>query len=476
MLSRNSTLSSLELGSEEYISSSASENWVTRPSFSRVVVITAVCGTGIGILVPVSTVLFPTTSSMTQPCGAPGLGSRGFPTLLSSAPTFHMWRKCKYPLEELVRPKVLISDPMSRWDLEKDTQFNTFVESASWDDSECLWTIHTREGMCFKARYFLLNTGFAAKRYIPDWEGIETFKGTFLHPSYWPHGGLELKGKRVAIIGTGATGVQLATELSSIVGELVIFQRTPNTALPMKQVNYKDGEQALGREAYPDLFKGRPLSFSGFSFSPIRHNTFDDSPERRQAFYEALWKEGDFKFWLASYQDLLSAKAANDEAYAFWREKTRARIQDPRVRDLLAPMAAPYSFGCKRISLEQGFFEIFNEPHVHLVDVNSTPVEAVTGKGIRTSEKEWEFDYIICATGFDSITGGLKQIDIKRTSGEPLAEYWKHETRTYLGMAVSGFPNMFFSYGPQGPTALCNGPTVSIPPKTTLPAESATVP
>lgn len=335
------------------------------------------------------------------------------------------------------------------------------MESASWNESECLWTINTREGMCYKARYFLLNTGFAAKRYIPDWNGIETFRGTFLHPSYWPQENLDLKGKRVAVIGTGSTGVQLATELSSIVGELVVFQRTPNTALPMKQVNYKNGEQAIGREEYPDLFKGRPLSFSGFSFSPVPHNTFDDSPEKRQAFYEALWKEGDFKFWLANYQDLLSVKAANDEAYAFWREKTRPRIQDPRVKDLLAPMVAPYSFGCKRISLEQGFFEIFNEPHVHLVDVNSTPVESFTEKGIKTSDKEWEFDYIICATGFDSLTGGLKQIDIKSMSGEPLEDYWKNGTRTYLGMAICGYPNLFFTYGPQGPTAFCNGPTVS---------------
>lgn len=354
---------------------------------------------------------------------------------------------------------------MSRWDLEKDTQFNTFVESASWNDSERLWTVHTREGGCYKARYLLLNIGFAAKRYIPDWSGIETFKGTFIHPSYWPQDGLDLKGKRVAVIGTGSTGVQLATELSSITGELVVFQRTPNTALPMKQVDYKDGEQAMGREAYPNLFKGRPLSFSGFSFSPVRRNTFDDSPECRQAFYESLWEEGDFKFWLASYQDMLSVKAANNEAYAFWREKTRARIQDPRVRDLLAPMEAPYSFGCKRISLEQGFFEIFNKSHVHLVDVNSTPVEAITEKGIRTSEKEWEFDYIICATGYDSMTGGLKQIDIKGTTGESLAEYWRNGTWTYLGMAVSGFPNLFFTYGPQAPTAFCNGPTVSSPPK-----------
>jgi cation diffusion facilitator CzcD-associated flavoprotein CzcO len=317
--------------------------------------------------------------------------------------------------------------------------------------------------MCYKAKYLLLNTGFAAKRYTPDWNGIETFRGTFIHPSYWPQEDLDLKGKKVAVIGTGSTGVQLATELSSIVGELVVFQRTPNTALPMKQVDYKDGQQALGREAYPDLFKGRPHSFSGFSFSPVPRNTFDDPPETRRAFYESLWEEGDFKFWLANYQDLLFVKAANDEAYAFWREKTCPRIKDPRVRDLLAPMAAPYSFGCKRISLEQGFFEIFNEPHVHLVDMNSTPIETFTEKGIKTSENEWEFDYIICATGFDSITGGLKQIDIKGISGEPLAEYWKNGTRTYLGMAVSGYPNLFFTYGPQGPTALCNGPTVSSP-------------
>lgn len=317
--------------------------------------------------------------------------------------------------------------------------------------------------MTFKARYLLLNTGFAAKRYIPDWEGIETFKGTFIHPSYWPHEDLDLQGKKVAVIGTGSTGVQLATELSSIVSKLVVFQRTPNTALPMKQVNYSGGEQELEREAYPDLFKARPLSFSGFSFNPMSRNTFDDSPEKRKAIYEALWKEGDFKYWLANYQDMLFSKAANDEAYAFWREKTRARIQDPRLRGLLAPMDAPYSFGTKRISLEQGFFEIFNEPHVHLVDVNSTPIQSITEKGIKTSEKEWEFDHIICATGFDSITGGLKQIDIKNTSGKSLAEYWENGTRTYLGMAVAEFPNVFFTYGPQGPTAFCNGPTVSNP-------------
>lgn len=351
---------------------------------------------------------------------------------------------------------------MRRWDLRKDTQFNTFVQSARWDDAECLWTIHTKEGDTFKARYFLLNTGFAAKRYIPDWKGIDTFKGTLIHPSYWPREGLDLKGKRVAIIGTGSTGVQLATELTPVVGELVVLQRTPNTALPMRQVDYDaaaGGEQEIPRSEYPGLFAGRPHSFSGFSFSPLGRGTFDDTPEERRAVYEALWREGDFKFWLATYRDMLVSKPANDEAYAFWRDRTRARVKDPRARDLLAPPEAPYAFGCKRISLERGFFEVFDEAHVHLVDVNETPVVEVTGAGIRTSEREWQVDVIICATGFDSLTGGLRQIDIRGPSGESLAEHWEGGTLTYLGMAVAGLPNMFFTYGPQGPTALCNGPT-----------------
>lgn len=322
-----------------------------------------------------------------------------------------------------------------------------------------MWTVQTAKGEIFRVKYLLLNTGFAAKRYIPEWKGIEKFKGTLLHPSYWPHEEPDLKGKKVAVIGTGSTGIQLAHELTSVVGELVVFQRTPNTSLPMAQVNYTHGEQAFPRERYPDFFRGRVSSYGGFDFNFYDRLTFDDSPEERQEVYERLWKEGDFKFWLANYKDMLFVKEANDEAYRFWRDKTRARINDARARDLLAPMEPPYAFGLKRISLENGFFEIFNESHVHLVDVNATPIEAITESGIMTSEKEWDFDFIICATGYDAVTGGLAQIDIRGPSGESLKEHWEKGIYTYLGMACSNFPNMFFTYGPQAPTALCNGPT-----------------
>lgn len=329
--------------------------------------------------------------------------------------------------------------------MRKDTKFNVSVKSARWDEGEARWTIRTDNEEVFKAKYFLLNTGFAAKRYIPDWAGIENFKGTFLHPSYWPHEELDMQGKRVAVIGTGSTGIQIAQELSSVAAELVVFQRTPNTSLPMGQINFSNGEQIFDHEKYPEFFRGRTSSYGGFDFNFTDRDTFSNSPEERRQHYERLWEEGDFKFWLANYRDMLFVKSANDEAYRFWRDKTRARIQDPRARDLLAPMEPPYAFGLKRISLENGYFEIFNKPHVHLVDANATPIQEVTEKGIRTSEKEWEFDFIISATGYDAITGGLAQIDIRGSSGESLKDHWKTGTYTYLGMACSGFPNMFLS-------------------------------
>ncbi|KAI9368859.1 FAD/NAD(P)-binding domain-containing protein [Aspergillus egyptiacus] len=346
-----------------------------------------------------------------------------------------------------------------KWDLRSDTEFSTFISKAVFDEAHDCWYISSACGKEYKAKYFLLNTGFSAKRYTPDWKGIDRFKGTWVHPSYWPKEEPDLRGKKVAVIGTGSTGVQLAQEISKVAGHFVLFQRTPNTALPMGQVDFQNGEQDIPRERYESLFANRNASFGGFSFSFLPRSTFDDSPEQRRRVYEELWQHGDFHFWLATYQDMLFTEEANTEAYNFWKEKVRARIQDPRAREILAPEKKPYGFGCKRISLENGFYEIFNQPNVSLVDVNDTPVVEVTERGIKTTEKEWEFDYVVCATGFDAVTGGLLQMDIRGKGGQTLGSKWKTGTRTYLGMAVAGFPNMFFTYGPQAPTALCNGPT-----------------
>lgn len=204
-----------------------------------------------------------------------------------------------------------------KWDLRKDCIFSTAVQSASWDDTQSEWKISLSDGTTVVARFFLPNTGFAAKRYIPDWPGIESFKGTLLHPSYWPRGGLDVKGKNVAVIGTGSTGVQIFQELALDANSIVLFQRTPNLALPMKQYNWTD-ESRPPKDKYSGLFAGRYNSYGGFDYNFEGTGTFDVTPEQRNAFYEEMWAHGDFHFWLATYHDMLFEDKANTEAYNFW--------------------------------------------------------------------------------------------------------------------------------------------------------------
>ncbi|KAI1372637.1 cyclopentanone 1,2-monooxygenase [Hypoxylon crocopeplum] len=349
-----------------------------------------------------------------------------------------------------------------KWDLRKDTYFDTYVTSATWDEEQYKWIINTKDGRTFKATFFLPHTGIAASRAVPDWKGVKSFKGLMIHSSYWPHDEPELKGKKIAVVGTGSTGVQLSHTISEDAGELVVFQRTPAMPLHMRQIDYAEDEEAMSKDALEKFFKVCPDGYWGFDFGFIQKGTFDDDEAQRRANYEALWKAGDFTYWLGTYTDMLFNPDANHEAYKFWREKTRARINDPKLQELLAPEKQPYPFGTKRVPLERGYFDMFNKPNVHLVDVNHTPVVEVTEKGIRTTEKEWDFDIIILATGFDAVTGGLTSIDIRGIGGQSLKD--KFQARgptTYCGISVAGFPNMFFSSGPQAPTAFCNGPTCS---------------
>ncbi|OAX81965.1 hypothetical protein ACJ72_03694 [Emergomyces africanus] len=346
-----------------------------------------------------------------------------------------------------------------KFDLRKDCLFDTTITSAIFNSNDKRWHVTTQGSEIFKVKYLLLNTGFASKRYTPDLKGLDTFQGQWLHSSFWPQEGLDMTGKRVIVMGTGSTGVQITQEAAKVAKEVTVLQRTPNLALPMAQKKYTNGEQKQSRDQYSDLFKIRPTTFGGFMWDFVGRNTFDDSPEKRRQFYEELWERGDFSFWLATYQDMLFVKESNEEAYSFWREKTRQRIKDPRKRDILAPMVQPHAFGCKRVSLEQDYYDVFNQDNVDVLDIKTHPIVEITTKGIKTTEKEIEADLLILATGFDSYTGGMKQIDIRGPSGISLTDKWVSGSLTYLGMSVSGFPNMFFTYGPQAPTALCNGPT-----------------
>lgn len=345
-------------------------------------------------------------------------------------------------------------------DIKKDVAFDTRVVGARFDKPTSKWNVTTEDGRTAKAQYLLLATGFAAKRHFPDWMGMDNFKGVIHHSSFWPDAGVDVRGKRVAVVGTGSTGVQIAQETAKTAASVTVFQRTPNLALPMQQKPLTKEEQTNKKSTYPDLFKYRLTTFAGFQYDFLQRKTFDDSPEAREAFYQRLFDNGGFEFWLANYKDLLFEKEANREAYDFWARKVRARITDPRKRDILAPLEPPHAFGTKRPSLEQNYYEMLDRPENDIVDIKKTPIVEVTETGIRTEDgKHREFDVIALATGFDSVTGGMKNMGLQDVDGVPLSERWKSGTWSYLGMTCAGFPNMFFLYGAQGPTAYSNGPS-----------------
>ncbi|KAK9465237.1 FAD/NAD(P)-binding domain-protein [Lipomyces arxii] len=338
-----------------------------------------------------------------------------------------------------------------------DVDYNTTVVEAVWGEKSQTWEITTSDGRRARAQFFLPCIGFSAKRFTPDFRGLDSFKGEVYHSNDWPEEGVELTNKRVAIIGTGSTGVQITQEAGKVAKELTVFQRTPNLALPMQQRRLDLLDQDKSR--YPELFESRNCTFSGFHFNFVDRNTFDDTPEEREQFYQSLFDYGGFKFWVATYRDLFSDKDANDAAYDFWYRQAHKRINDPEVAEILAPRVAPHPFGTKRPSLEQDYFEQFNKPNVHVVDVNKKPLVRFTENGVVAGDQTYVFDVLVLATGFDAVTGGYKLIDIIGEGGVCLRDKWAKGTSTYLGLSVAGFPNMFFTYGPQAPTAFSNGPS-----------------
>ena len=352
--------------------------------------------------------------------------------------------------------------------IKKDVAFDTKVVSAQFDKETGKWIVKTADGKTARAKYFIAAIGFAAKRYFPDWKGLDTFKGIIHHSSFWPEEGVDVKGKRIAVIGTGSTGVQIAQECAPEAAELTVFQRTPNLALPMRQKKITREEQNAKKDMYPQIYQDRLKTFAGFQFDFSKKKTFDDSPEEREAFYESLWQEGGFNPWIGTYDDMLYEAGPNREAYNFWAKKTRARIHDPEKRDILAPLEPPHAFGTKRPSLEQNYYEQFNRPNVHVVDVKKTPITEVKPNGIMTSDgKLHEVNIIALATGFDSATGGMKNMGLKDVNGVELTETWKEGAWSYLGMTCHNYPNMFFLYGPHGmfsPLSLLTEPTVDRPP------------
>jgi len=348
-----------------------------------------------------------------------------------------------------------------RLGLSRDVRLDTRVTAAAFDEAARRWTIETEAGETLRARFLVLCTGFAARAYIPRLEGLESFAGERTHTAHWPQGGVPLEGRRIAVIGTGASAVQVIQEAAPVAAQLTVFQRTPNLALPMQQKKLDPAGQAQAKAGYPEIYARRARNFGGYDYQGVGKGAFEVSDAERRAIFEDRWAAGGFAFWANTFNDILRDEAANRTAYDFWREKVRARIRDPAVAEKLAPAEPPHPFGAKRPSLEQTYYEAFNQPNVELVDVNANPIERVTPGGVKTTAGEYPADLLVLATGFDAVTGGLTQIDIRGTRGQALKDYWAAGVRTHLGLASAGFPNLLVMYGPQSPAGFCNGPSAA---------------
>jgi cation diffusion facilitator CzcD-associated flavoprotein CzcO len=372
-----------------------------------------------------------------------------------------LWRDWKfselYPLWQEIREYFYYVD--RKLDLSRDIRFNRRVNEAEFDPARNRWAVRSSDGSVTRARYFVLCTGLGSKPYIPKLPGLSDFAGERHHTALWPQQGLDLAGKRIGVIGTGASGVQVAQEAAAVAAHLTVFQRTPNLALPMRQKKLDDDTIRRMKDGYPLAYQKRRTSFGGFDYQFLEKAASEVSEEERQATFERIWEVGGLAPWVGSFNDLLANEKSNRAAYDFWRDKTRARIKDPDVAEMLAPTEPIHPYGTKRPSLEQNFFDIFNQSNVSLVDLRKTPIERVTRGGIKTADGEHDLDVLVLATGFDAVTGGLTSIDIRGTQGETLREKWAKGVRAHLGMAAAGFPNLLFVYGPHSPNAFANGPT-----------------
>jgi cation diffusion facilitator CzcD-associated flavoprotein CzcO len=343
-----------------------------------------------------------------------------------------------------------------KFDLRRHMQFGCAVESARWDDDATRWCLRLSDGRQLTGRFLITAIGLLSAPTLPRYQGLDEFEGPSFHTHHWPSEGIELAGKRVAVIGTGATGVQVIGEIADKVGELTVFQRRPNWCAPLHNAEITAAEMDDIRARYDEIFELCARTPGGFIHEPDRRPFYEVPREERVAKWEKLYGEPGFGIWLANFRDIFIDEEANAEFSEFIADKIRSRVHDPVVAEKLVPK--DHGFGVQRVPLETGYYEAYNRDHVHLVDLQETPIERITRHGIRTSEREYEFDIIVYATGFDAVTGAYDRIDIRGVAGQSLREKWADEPDTFLGITVAGFPNMFMPTGPQSGSASTNFP------------------
>ena len=341
-----------------------------------------------------------------------------------------------------------------KFDLRRDIQFSTRVGAAHYQEASRSWEVTLQDGSKVSARFLITAVGPLSAPTMPKIDGIDSFKGQSFHTYLWPHEKVDFAGKRVAVIGTGATGVQTIQTIAKDVGHLTVFQRTPNWAAPLNNSTIDKTEMAEIKAGYPEMFKRCQETFACFLHTADPRGAFEVTEEEREAFFEKLYGEKGFGIWQGNFKDILTDRNANALISDFVARKIRQRVKDPKVAEKLIP--TNHGFGTRRVPLETKYFEVYNRDNVQLVDIRETPIERITPNGIKTSDAEYEFDIIIYATGFDALTGSFDRIDIQGVDGLRLKDKWKGGPQTYLGILVEGFPNMTMLMGPH--TALGNIP------------------
>lgn len=360
------------------------------------------------------------------------------------------WSERYAPQPEILQYLNHVAD---RFDLRRDLELNTRVTAAIFDEEANRWNIHTDRGGAVSAQFCIMATGCLSAANLPNIPGLGRFQGNWYHTGCWPHEGVDFSGQRVGVIGTGSSGVQCTPMIARQASQLFVFQRTPNFIVPAQNRRLSP-EVVNDWEANCSEYRNcaRTSQF-GLLVKGCDQPALEVTPEERLEEYERRWSYGGLGF-LATYPDLLLSREANDTLAEFLRDKIRSTVQDTGVAEKLVPKDFPV--GTKRLCVDTGYYETFNRPNVTLVDIRATPIEEITANGVRTSAAEYRLDSIVFATGFDAMTGALCKIDIRGRRGMSLKEKWSDGPSTYLGLTVSGFPNLFTVTGPGSPSVLSN--------------------
>lgn len=342
------------------------------------------------------------------------------------------------------------------FDLRRHMRFGSRVAAMQWDDDACQWRLDLENGDQYTARHVITGVGPLSIPTPPRYPGMNDFTGESFHTYHWPKDPVPLEGRRVGVIGTGATGIQVIAAIADQVGELTVFQRRPNWSTPLNNAPISEAEMDEIRSRYDEIFENCAKSPNGFEHIADRRGFWNLTHAERVELWDELYERPGFAILAANFPEIFVDEAANAEMSAYIADRIRRRVDDPAVAEKLIPK--DHGFGTQRLPLETNYFEAYNRPNVALVDITASPIERITPTGIQTAEGHHELDLIVYATGFDAITGGYDRIEISGVDGQRLADKWVDGPCTYLGLLASGFPNLFMIAGPQSVSGSTNFP------------------